>query len=187
MIQFITYLNGELGKLKKEDDAAGFITALGTDFLKELQLSIEPAELSRQFSTQEEVSYFVEELSKKNVIKIVELGDRRWRKNGVFKRLNEYLNWTVHSIAINEVDIQQAEPNLGSLFQDHNNNLVAIATDPTLLEQQPYSNANVGDPVAYQVLLAARWNGRYRVFDGIHRAIQLVRNKEQVLHLCTPF
>ena len=74
MIQFITYLNGELGKLKNEDDAAGFITALGTDFLKELQLSIEPAELSRQFSTQEEVSYFVEELSKKNVIKIVELG-----------------------------------------------------------------------------------------------------------------
>lgn len=186
MIQFRVYLHAELGKLRNRGDAANFIRAVPDNVLAKLSLCNEPDGLSNQFLNQDAVSLFVDQLVDEDVRVLVKFCDRNWRKNGVFTKLQEGKRWEIHDVYSGDIDIQQAEPRLCQLFRDHHYNLIAIATDTMLLQEEPYVNRTAAEPVYYPILLAVRQNGRHRIFDGIHRAIQLVRNGQDYLQLCVP-
>ena len=58
------------------------------------------------------------------------------------------------------------------------------AQDPALLTEPAYGDHVAGEDVPYPILLALRRDGHYLVFDGVQRAVQLIRNGETTLGLC---
>jgi hypothetical protein len=55
--------------------------------------------------------------------------------------------------------------------------------NPELLTEPAYGDHAAGEDVDHPILLALRRDGHYLVFDGVHRAVQLVRNGETTLGL----
>jgi hypothetical protein len=184
MLQYQVYLRGELGKIRHVGAAENFLAALSKDLRTLLGLPGTAEELSRYFADQASVTRFVDGLVEDQARQLVEACDIRWRRNGVYIRLTKTTHWSIYSVNVADVDVQQAEPHLKHIFFRHNFNLVGISKDTELLAQKPYSERHPGEKVEYSVLLAARVNGRYRVFDGIHRAIQLARNGASSLDVC---
>ena len=187
MEQFRVYLRGELGKLKNACDAGEFLCGIGTEMVVRLQLPTTVEELQRLFSTQEDVNQFVASLPDIELQDLVRDCDEKWRTNGTFRALNKYEHWEVQVVSITDVDVQEAEQCFKYIFERHGYRLVDIARDVELMVQKPYVRSSVGDVVAYPVLLARQCGSRFKVFDGIHRAIQFARNNAAQLSLCLPY
>ncbi len=65
--------------------------------------------------------------------------------------------------------------------------LLAIAKDVTILSADPYRTRQPDAVIAFGICLANRDPDRvdgYRIFDGMHRAIQMVRNSVGSVLLC---
>jgi hypothetical protein len=186
MEQFRVYLRAELGKLKDKGDARDFINALDPELLRDMGLPSGVAVLQARFACQDAVAEFVGRLTDHHLCEVTRCCDYNWRNNGVYKRLTCAAQWVITEVPAEFVDVQQAERCLGEIFRRHNWKLIEIAHDEDLLNKKPYCLYEAGKPVAYPVLLALQKGNRFRVFDGIHRAIQLIRNGETVLRLCHP-
>jgi hypothetical protein len=177
------YLLAELGKFSNEGDVRSFFDKIGEAGLAQLEWNAEPEEIALRFRDQASVSNFVEHLSDAKVMVLVRLC-AIWRDNGILGKLSQGTEWTVEEVPIAIVDLQQAEPQLGPVFAKNDFRLTAIASDPEVLRSEPYCLRVPGQAVDYPVLLGVRSGGRFRVFDGMHRAIQLVRNGERVVKIC---
>ena len=186
MEQFRVYLRAELAKLKNEGDARDFVKALGSELLREMGVPSRVAALQAKLACQDAVAELVDRLSDCHLCEVTKRCDYKWRNNGVYRRLTCAAQWVITEVPAESVDVQRAEPCLGEIFRRHNWKLIEIAHDEDLLNKEPYCLYEVGKPVAYPVLLALQKGDRFRVFDGIHRAIQLIRNGETVLRLCHP-
>jgi hypothetical protein len=58
---------------------------------------------------------------------------------------------------------------------------------PTLLGAKEYRDQQRSEAITFRTCLATRESGpgeRFRIFDGMHRAIQMVRNEETTIPLC---
>ncbi len=184
MRQFCTYLRSELGKLKNHGDAARFLSCIEPQVLETCQLQTDPAQLVIAFSTQEKVDAFVHVLSPDQLQALTRSCDLDWRKNGVFDKLSRHSTWTDESVSVDLVDVQQGEPQLGYIFQRHGFRLTSIAADGELWTQKPYADWNLDAAVHFSTGLGKLTLGRYRLFDGVHRAILRCRQGIQSLEIC---
>jgi hypothetical protein len=184
MMQFQVYLRAELGKLRTLSEAEWFLRSVPAESIGRHNLPNDPAGLVKQLSTQPEVDSFVHGLSEENLRELAKTCDENWRKNGVYANLTSAETWTISEVPVEQVDLQQAEPSLGHVFQRNGFKLCRVAGDAELFTHPPYSGLDLAEPVVYPVCLAKFRRGRYRLFDGVHRAIRLVRGEAKSLTLC---
>jgi hypothetical protein len=184
MNAYQVYLKGELAKLRRYDDAHCFINQSGcADGAFGLQLN--EGWLARRFATQAGVDSYVGSLDEPS---LVELTARcgQWRQNDVAVKLRgrhaEFL-----PIAAENVLVCQAEPCLGPDFARLGSQLVRVAQAPAVLAAAAYRDKGSCERIDFRWCLAEPVPGRpgvYRIFDGVHRAIQMVRNGETHIPLC---
>jgi hypothetical protein len=184
MIQFRIYLRAELGKLRRRGDAERFVEKVPQDVLQDCGLPMNAHEISDSMTSQEQVDAFVAVLQDKTAWRLAEACSKRWRKNDAFDKLESSDIWREADVPIGQIELQQAEPKLGDLFQDNGFSLSRIATDERILAAEPYCHHRPGETVRFRTCLAMKKDETYRIFDGMHRAIQLVRNGEATLRLC---
>ena len=185
MNQFRVYLRSELGKLKNWDDALWFLRSIRPEVLEVCSLPNDKDRLVEAFSAQDQVDAFVQSLNGFQLKTLTQSCDIDWRKNGVFDNLSRHSSWLERSIPIGLVDVQQAEPRLAYIFERHNFRLMEIVSDPELWSQEPYADWNLNGSVQFLVCLGRLKSGRYKLFDGIHRAILLCRQGARNLEICS--
>jgi hypothetical protein len=183
MIHFRVYLRSELGKLSDIAQAQWFLHSVSSAVLQQCELPIVATELAARLGSQEEVDAFVASLRDDQLRSLTKTCDRDWRKNHVFEKLSKPRDWVEADVAIDSIDVQQAEHSLCPLFKRHDYHLSLLIKDPALGEHESYKSCGQNRVVAFPVCLALLSNGRYRLFDGIHRAIQMGRNGEQLIRL----
>lgn len=98
------------------------------------------------------------------------------------------MSWSIRSVPLDELEVDQAEPTaeLARAFAQHQYRLVDIASDPFILGQPPYCEHQPGEQVGLPIALAIPHPVRLRIFDGIHRAIQLARNGQSEIDVGAP-
>ena len=183
--QFRVYLRAELGKLVDRAVAEDFIAAAGPSGLPDrIGLAPDPDSLSHQLDSQAAMNRFVRSLSSELLDGLAKCCSA-WRKNpNLYTQLTSSNEWVLEDVEIESINLEQAEPCLAWLFAELGYSLTAIATDRRVLSSRPYCDSAPGDPVDYPICLAKRYSSTYVVFDGIHRAIQLVRNGQRRIPLC---
>jgi hypothetical protein len=186
MNQFRVYLRGELGKLRNRRDAAAFIVAVeSSELLGDIGLAADPESLSRQLDSQAAVDELVARLQPETLDALSKCCSNEWRANpDLYEQLTSSDTWTEKNVDVESILLKQAEPRLGQLFAELGYRLTAIAADRRVLSSHPYCLRTPGELVDYPICLAKRSSGTFRVFDGIHRAIQLVRNGQGQIPLC---
>jgi hypothetical protein len=130
------------------------------------------------------VDAFVAEVAPHLAAELADHRSREWRRNSVADTLARGRAWRFESVPVREVLVVRAERALYELFARHGYRLREIVQDPGLLTEPAYGDHLAGEDVAYPILLALRRDGYSHVFDGVHRAVQLVRNGETTLDLC---
>lgn len=184
MDHYRTYLRGELGKLRNLGDARCFLARAGVTSLSAFKLRADPHWLTRGFSTQERTDSYVEGLDDAALIGLTDRCEL-WRHNGVAQKLRTWRMVEILDAPVAAIRLREAESELRPRFAQLEFELVAIANDPVVLAADAYCAHNPGDPVGFPRCLATgEPDGRYRILDGIHRAIQLVRNGERTVPLC---
>lgn len=178
MDAYRTYLRGELGKLANAGGAADFLTRS-----RYTALGGTPEELGRRFATQVLVDDEVERMTTEALVTVTEACGV-WRNNGVSGRIRgRATSWATTPIDV--VYLGAAEQDLAPLFAENGWRLRDIARDPRVLREPPYSQHSATTVVAFATLLAEPLpGGEYLLVDGMHRAIQLVRNGKASIHLC---
>jgi hypothetical protein len=184
MNPFRIYLRSELGKLKNQGDAAWFLKSLKPEVLKACGFEESPIQLVNAFSAQEKVDAFVQGLIDERVQALTKSCDEDWRKNRVFNKISRHSAWAHATVPVSLVDVQQAEPQLGHIFERHAFRLAAIISDPELWKQRPYSEWSIDAVVHFRVGLGRLRSGRCKLFDGIHRAILLCHQGTRSLEVC---
>ena len=183
-LPYRVYLRGELGKLRHTGDATDFLAAVDDGLLDRCELPKDVAGLTSRFQDQSLVDAFVAELVPHLAAELADHCSRDWRRNSVADKLARGRAWRFESVPVREVLVVQAERALYGLFARHGYRLREIVQDPGLLTEPAYGDHAAGEDVAYPILLALRRDGHSHVFDGVHRAVQLVRNGETTLDLC---
>jgi len=184
MDHYRTYLGGELGKLRNLGDARRFLTRAGGTSLAGLNLRDDPDWLTHAFSSQERTDTYVDGLDDAALIELTECCELR-RHNGVAQKLRNWRGVESLDAPVEAIRRRPAESELRSRFARLRFELVAIANDPVVLAADAYCAHVPGDPVGFTRCLATREaDGQYRILDGMHRAIQLVRNGERTVPLC---
>lgn len=184
MEQHRIYLKSELGKLKDQGDASWFLKSVSSDVLKMCGMPLGVPAIVNAFSLQKDVNTFVDSLVDAKLKLLTKTCDQEWRKNGVYGKLTNHLVWEERRVPIDLVDVQQAEPGLAFIFQRHNFRLKDIVGDPELWRNKPYSHFNVAAEIQFPRLLGKHKSGRYKLFDGIHRAISLIQKGEDAILIC---
>jgi len=174
-----------LGKLGNVDDSRTFLEDSGCP-LEAFNLSMDAEALSREFATQEQVDEFVVSLGYRALIDLTGCCGH-WRNNGIAEKLSpQQTPWFI-DVPVENIQLNQAERYLGPLFRRHDGWLAAIAVDPVVLRHHAYSGHEPGETVNFRCCLAYPVpdnEGIYRVFDGVHRAIQMVRNRDTRIPIC---
>jgi len=184
MNHYRVYLKSELGKLRDRGVAEEFLGLLHRETLIECGIAIDGEQLTEQFGSQVDVNGFVEHLADTCLMELTKLYDDCWRTNGVFKKLSESEKWLEVDAPTSQILLQPAESELAYIFQRNEFELLKIVADPELLEHEPYRSRRPGEIVSFSTCLAKSSAGRYRIFDGMHRAIQLARNGSETIRLC---
>jgi hypothetical protein len=183
------YLRGELARLRDPDSATDFLNKARSSLSPGWTLGASGREISGLLPTQGHVDGFVARLSRKDARQLTEVCSR-WRNNSVAGKIAAAgeVPWSIRAVPAVELEVDQAEPTaeLARAFALHQYLLAEIARDPFILSRAPYSEHRAGDPVELPLTLAVPHPVRLRIFDGIHRAIQLVRNGEETLQVCAP-
>lgn len=185
MQQYKTYLRAELGKLKNVGDGREFIDRSGCR-LGDFGLVADPKWLAEKFTTQQSVDDYVETLDANDLVGLTS-GCGQWRGNGIAKKLSVGQRVECWDVAVENIVLSPAERELEPVFSRLDWQLVAIASDPNVLAADAFRLRGTSETVAFRCCLAnpvpAR-PGVYKVFDGMHRAIQMVRNGEAQIPLC---
>ena len=87
-------------------------------------------------------------------------------------------------VPVDLVDLQQAEPELAFIFERHAFSLKRIAGDYELWEKEPYAKWDSMSSILFPTCLGMFNSGRYKLFDGMHRAILLARRGEKAIRIC---
>lgn len=144
------------------------------------------AQTTTKTITKDELKEFCKGLSFSELRKVTQ-DLSNFRGNNVFETLNSYLNWKEEKIPVDKIYTSQAERTIKPLFESHNFKLVDITNDKSLFETKPYCKYPRDRKVTYKTLLAVKENDDcYRLIDGVHRAIQLVRQDKKYIQLCFP-
>jgi len=183
-LPYRVYLRGELGKLRYTGDATDFLAAVDDGLLDRCELPKDVAGITSRFQRQSLVDGYVAELAPHLAAELADRCSRDWRRNSVADKLARGRAWRFESVPDRQVLVVQAERALYGLFTRHGYRLWEIVQDPELLTEPAYGDHAAGEDVDYPILLALRLDGHYLVFDGVHRAVQLVRNGETTLALC---
>ena len=183
MIQFRVYLRGELGKLANLAEAECFLRHVSNQAIRQCRLPTSASDLATRLNSQEAVDKFVESLSDEDSNLLTKSCDIDWHENGVFEKLNKTRQWIEAEVPIDFIDVQQAEKHLRSLFERNHFRLTRLIKDPELAEHDPYKNSGVNQAVLFPVCMAMMRGRRYRLFDGIHRAIQMARYGKEAIPL----
>lgn len=175
MEHYRLYLRAELGKLRDPRDAAAFLA----------RSICRPAgsvvSLADWFSTQALVDTYVQGLSDHELVELVDCCEA-WRGNGVAAKLRGGQLRGVFEVPTSAILLRQAEPDLGLAFARLGWRLDAIARAPEVLEADAYRRHAASEPVIFRTCLSDPADGGfYRLFDGMHRAIQMARNGERAI------
>jgi hypothetical protein len=185
MNQFQVYLRAELGKLRQWGDACDFLDHVPPATLRTVGLPLHARDLTSRLESQDAVDQFVKSLSGESQKKLAETCSILWRDNDAYSKLTSSTKWSLNEVAIEAIRLQPAEPCLHPVFLELDFHLPRIATDPRILSHQAYASHKPGHPVDFATCLAKRHQHTYRLFDGMHRAIQLVRNGKDRIPLCS--
>jgi hypothetical protein len=183
MDHYRVYLRAELGKLCNLGDAQTFLAHMPEAVLDRIRIADTPGALTAQFADQGLVDAFVQGLSDSDLVELTRHCDT-WRNNGVSRHLSPNQHIEFVTASIENVLLRPAESFLRDRFEQLGWSLPAIARDPEVLQSHPYVGEIPGQPVAFATCLAELRGQNYTVIDGMHRAIQLVRNGETQIHLC---
>jgi hypothetical protein len=185
MEHYRTYLRAELGKLGNIDDSRDFLERSGCR-VEAFDLVGDADWLAGRFASQDRVDAFVAELSARALQDLTACCDR-WRKNGISTRLSPRQTPASIEVPVERILLSQAEPSLGPVFARYGGRLIAIAQDEEVLAADAYRSRRPGDEVDFRRCLASPEPGSpgmYRVFDGMHRAIQMARNGDARISVC---
>lgn len=185
MEQYRTYLRAELGKLASLNDANGFLTRSGCR-VHELHLVRDAGWLTQTFETQGKVDAFVEGLGDDALIQLTRCCSI-WRNNSVARELLPAQSVELLDVPVAQILLRVAERDLEPYFARNGYRLTSIARDLGLLAAPPYRDQGPGEVVRFARCLAKRETetpDHFRIFDGMHRAIQLVRNGDPRIPLC---
>lgn len=185
MDHYRVYLRAELGKLANVGDGRAFLEMAGCR-VDEFRLVADPVWLAQSFASQRQVDAYVDALADLELAKLTECCGS-WRNNGIARKLSRRQTPRYIDAPVENVLLNQAEPWLGPVFRQHGDRLAAIAQDQRVLGADAYAGHQPGEEVRYRLCLAnpvPNIEGIYRVFDGMHRAIQMVRNGDAQIPLC---
>ncbi len=185
MLPHRVYLMGELGKFRDSQYVAQMLAAIDPDVLRAAGLIGTAEDLSTRFSTQSSIGSYVANLGRGKAMRLA-VALSRWRNNPVHLKAGDGSDWPVTAVPMREVLLSQAESRYAEAWAAHGWELERIASDPALMSLPPYTSYRPGREVEFPILLAELDQGRWRVFDGVHRAIQLYLNGEARLTLCVP-
>ena len=185
MEHYSTYLRAELGKLGNVGDGRDFLLRSGCR-PEAFNLVGDPEWLARSFASQDRVDVYVAGLG---ALLLEELTGccGRWRGNGIAAKLSPRQRPRFIEVPVANLLLSQAEPALGDVFRGHAGRLAAIAQDPRVLAADAYCRHEPGDQVSFRCCLANPVSGTdemYRVFDGVHRAIQMFRSGDAQIPVC---
>jgi hypothetical protein len=184
MDHFRTYLRAELARLKSESVASGLpnLPECGG-------LTLEPGgpqAVAARFETQDRTDSFVSRLTDDELICLTQCLSR-WRNNSVSSDLKRSQTAVLEGVAVGLIRLNDAEALLHDAFVRNGRLLTRIASDPEVLADPNFAKHSPGEPVNLPICLAKpdpEAPGKFRVIDGVHRAIQLVRNGESSILLC---
>jgi hypothetical protein len=184
MEQYRVYLRSELGKLQNVDDGEDF---LGTPDCPRgsVELPRDVDVLAERLATQELVDAFVAGVEDQALIDLTGCCGL-WRRNRIAENLTRWQSTHFIDVPIENVLLKRAEKVLWPVF-DHLEALIAIGVDDEVLAYPVYAARSPGEQIDYKWCLARPEPGRqgiYRIFDGMHRAIQMLRNGETHIPLC---
>lgn len=193
MLQYQVYLKAELGKLKIEGDARDFLEKTRGKSTDRCGLPADVDLLKNLFPTQSTLELYVDGRSEEQLKCLTKLLSKDWRNNNVLKEFNEYQDstWEIRDLPTEGLLLAMAEPieEITKIFKDNKGDLVKIAdADSGLWQHKPYSDGYMDRRVEFDICLAAPVpdSKDYKIFDGIHRAIRLVRDGRSSLRLCIP-
>jgi hypothetical protein len=170
MEHYRLYLRAELGKLRELGDAAAFLAR------SICRPTGSAASLADMLATQALVDSYVEGLSDHELVELVDCCDE-WRGNGVAAKLRAGRLRGIFEVPTSAILLRQAERDLGPVFARLGWRLDAIARAHEVLEADPYRQHPALEPVIFRTCLSdPADSGFYRLFDGMHRAIQMARN-----------
>lgn len=180
------YLSAELRRLADDRQAASDFSVLVSPGLPHLRLGDSGRKVRRRLPNGDAVDRFVGGLSERD-LEALGVACSAWRVNPVAEKIRQFnKDWEVVSVPVSDLEIDLAESGLHDEFRRLDHRLIALASSPAVLEAAPYATHSVGDAVEFQVVLAIPHLIRYRIFDGVHRAIQLARNGATDLSICIP-
>lgn len=184
-LQYHVYLRGELGKMRNRGDALSLLSVANHATLNRCGLPRDADGLSLLLPDQRSVRRFVRSIDSTDACILTRVLSE-WRGNGVADAFVQAVRWCVTTVPIASVDVNGTEAGLRAIFEAHEGNLLALAADRALLATEPYSLRKPTARVEFPIVLGYRDGDRWRVFDGIHRAIQLARNEARRLRICVP-
>lgn len=185
MEQYRTYLRAELGKFGNVGDGQAFLERSRCR-PEDFNLVGDAEWIARGFASQDQVDAYVAGLSAIAMRELTGCCDR-WRGNGIARKLSPRQTPEFIEVPVENILLSQAEPSLGDVFRAHGFRLTEIAQDAQVLAAEAYCLRKPGDPVSFRYCLAnpAMDNdGMYRLFDGMHRAIQMFRNGDWQIPVC---
>ena len=184
MNQHEVYLKAELGKLKNKGDAESLLSQVSHNELGQLGLALSPEELVAQFLTQGMVDGFIDNMNEEQQVTLAALLSEKWRCNDVYQKLCSHNEWAEIEAGTADINISYAEKELHELWRQHDFNLVKIANDKRLREFEPYKHYATNAIITFKLCLAVKNpEGRYKIFDGVHRAIQMYFGGEHTFTL----
>ena len=193
---FDIYLAPELSKfIGNINWVEKFIQENNNDDLIYCNLPNNKRDFLMKFNSKVSIEEFILNLSEENKKNLSRLLSN-WRNNGVYNKINhlemvgekyQHSFWTILDIPLTYLYISPAERSLWDLFERHQFSLIKIANDPKLLRYSPYNGylKNINE-IEYPICLGEQqgFDLKYKIFDGVHRAIQIAINNEESLKLC---
>lgn len=186
MRKYILYIAPELHKFEELNWTNKFFKQFQDNpCFDEFNLPKDLNEFSQQFSTKEGILGYLNERPEQNVIALSGFLSSTWRNNpGLFNKLTSNSNWEDLAVPLQRILVYPAEPSFHDYFEENEYLLCRILEDRRIMDELPYRNYKEGTSVIFKTLLAVQKDQNYRIFDGVHRAVQLALNgdKELLLH-----
>jgi hypothetical protein len=181
---YLTYLRAELGKFGNVAEASALLASARCEAA--VWLPATPKDLAKSFRTTEQIDAYLARLSRKQLIGLANCLSN-WRRNNVASTLAATLSTEYIDVPVASILLSAAEPELHEAFARNAWSLSLIAADPEVLKADAYRDRSPGGIVRVPICLARPERndpGTFRVVDGMHRAIQLVRNGHVLITLC---
>jgi hypothetical protein len=184
------YLTAELQKFHSTSWSSKFLGEIPPDalrFLSQVGLPIKPEEFSSSLGSHSSISVFLRERSSSEIERLSQILST-FRNNGVHGKITAHQVWkTVRNVPLANVYVYPAEPSLKDLFRRNSWKLLSIVGDHDLWISKPYNQWSREREVEYRICLADNLgNENFKVFDGVHRAIQLAWRAETGIDICCP-